>query len=259
MCGDNIMMELINDIYIRCNRCNDVIKLYKDEIDFTECVNRNSDDDMGEEIEFHHHSYIRCRNCGNKITLDILGREYPAGAFDYEDSDISGGVYEEKPHMCIVYSQEDFDLQNSYPRFTAVEQMIMQIAQDPKLVYEITPRDFEKVVEKLLQDQGFETKLTPQTRDGGRDIIATKYEIDKPIVFYIECKRYQEQNSVDVSIVRSLLGVQTADRVNKTILFTTGHVTRDAKQFVDDQNTLISILDVDEIHKLIRRSAEKLY
>lgn len=105
--------------------------------------------------------------------------------------------------------------------------------------------------------QGFETELTQATRDGGRDIVATKYEMGKPIVFYIECKRYGRRNSVGVSIVRSLYGVQTSDQINKSILVTTGHVTRGARRFVEKQNTMMSILDVNEIHHLIQRSAMK--
>ena len=77
------------------------------------------------------------------------------------------------------------------------------------------------------------------------------------LVFYIECKRYGRRNSVGVSIVRSLYGVQTSDQINKSILVTTGHVTRGARRFVEKQNTMMSILDVNEIHHLIQRSAMK--
>jgi hypothetical protein len=38
---------------------------------------------------------------------------------------------------------------------------------------------------------------------------------------------------------------------------TTGHVTGGARRFVEQQNTMMSIIDVDEIHELIHRSAMK--
>lgn len=85
-----------------------------------------------------------------------------------------------------------------------------------------------------------------------RDVI-----LPMTVVFYIECKRYGRRNSVGVSIVRSLYGVQTSDQINKSILVTTGHVTRGARRFVEKQNTMMSILDVNEIHHLIQRSAMK--
>lgn len=77
------------------------------------------------------------------------------------------------------------------------------------------------------------------------------------VLWRIECKRYGRRNSVGVSIVRSLYGVQTSDQINKSILVTTGHVTRGARRFVEKQNTMMSILDVNEIHHLIQRSAMK--
>ena len=46
------------------------------------------------------------------------------------------------------------------------------------MIYDISPREFEEVIERVLQDQGFETTLTQQTRDDGRGIIATKYEME---------------------------------------------------------------------------------
>ena len=135
--------------------------------------------------------------------------------------------------------------------------MILQISNNPDLIYNISSREFEEIIERLFRDAGFETKLTPATRDGGRDIIATKHEMGKPVVFYIECKRYGKQNNVGVNIVRSLLGVQTSDQINKAFLVTTGHVTRGALQFVENQNSLLSVIGIDEIHELIRKSANK--
>lgn len=250
-------MELLEDIFIRCGRCGQVIGIHKEAIEFETSVYDHGDNGMGEEIEYYHDGFLECEHCGNGISFKISGYEYPTGAFDNEFFEISGGTFEEEPHMGIVYSQEDFDSDYAYPEYTRVEQMIMEIAQNPDMIYNISSREFEKIIERVLQDEGFETALTQQTRDGGRDIIATKYEMGKPVVFYIECKRYGRQNAVGVSIVRSLYGVQSSDRVNKAILVTTGHVTGGARRFVEQQNTMMSIIDVDEIHELIHRSAMK--
>ena len=57
--------------------------------------------------------------------------------------------------------------------------------------------------------------------------------------------------------MRSLYGMQSADQINKAIVVTTGHVTRGARRFVEKQNTMMSVIDVDEIHDLIQKSAKK--
>ena len=251
------MMELLEDVFIRCDRCGKITGIHKEDFDFESHVCDRSENRMGEEIEYLHDNNIECDHCGNEISFRISGYEYPVGAFNYEDCEIAGGRFEEEPHMGVIYSRDDFDPDDAYPEYSRIQEVIMDIAQDRELIYNISSREFEEVIECLFQDEGFETKLTQPTRDGGRDIIATKYEMGKPIVFYIECKRYGRRNSVGVSIVRSLFGVQTSDRINKSILVTTGHVTRDARRFVDDQNAMMSVIDADEIHELIQKSARK--
>ena len=251
------MMELLNDVFIRCGKCRRTTGIHKEDIEFETYVYDRGENAMGEEIEYRHDGLITCDYCGNEISFWISGYEYPIGAFNYEDCKIVGGNFEENPHMVVIYSRNDFDLDYAYPEYTRVEQMIMRIAQNPEMIYNISPREFEEVIEQVLKDQGFETTLTQQTRDDGRDIIATKYEMGKPVIFYIECKRYGRQNSVGVSIVRSLYGVQSADQINKSILVTTGHVTSGARKFVEKQNTMMSVIDVNEIYELIQQSARK--
>lgn len=255
--GDIRMMELLEDVLIRCSECRSVIGIHKEEIEFDAFAYDHGENGMGDEIEYRHDGVIICEECGNEIQFRISGFEYPVGAYNYDDHEIYGGDFEESPIVGIVYSQEEFDIDCACNEFNRVERLILEISDNPDLIYNISPREFEEVINRVLQDEGFETELTQATRDGGRDIVATKYEMGKPIVFYIECKRYGRRNSVGVSIVRSLYGVQTSDQINKSILVTTGHVTRGARRFVEKQNTMMSILDVNEIHHLIKRSAMK--
>lgn len=250
-------MELESDIFIRCECCGCVFGVHKDEIEFESYGYDHGENGMGDEVEYRHDGVIECENCGNEISFRISGFEYPVGAFDYEDYEIEGGEFTEEPHMVVVYSKDEFDPYDAIQEYDRIQQLIFNIANDRQLIYEVSSREFEEIIERLFQDEGFETVLTQATRDGGRDIIATKYEMGKPIVFYIECKKYGRRNGVGVSIVRGLYGVQSSDRINKSILVTTGHVTSGARRFVSEQNTMMSVIDADEIHELIQRSANK--
>ncbi len=250
------MMKLLKDISIRCDKCGKVITIDKEKIDFeSQVYDDHCENGMGEETEFKHEGCIKCDICGNKISFEIFGWEYPVGAFNDEDCKITGGKFEEKPDLGIIYSQNYFDLDYAY--LSQIEQLIMNIAQNQNLIYNISSREFEEIIEHLFQDDGFKTKLTKATRDGGVDIIATKYVVGKPIVLYIECKRYGRQNRVGVGIVRSLFGVQTSNKVNMSILVTTGKITSVARKFVEEQKTMMTVIDVDEILDRIQQSAEK--
>lgn len=250
-------MELEKDICIQCDKRGSIINILKDQIAFNVYRYEHGDNGMGDEMEYHYEDVIECDNCGNEILFKISGLEYPAGAFDYEYNEIKGGNFIREPHMIIVYSVDEFYPSDAISEYDRIQKLVLNIAQDEKLIYDISSREFEEIIERIFQNEGFETVLTQATRDGGRDIIATIYEMGNPIVFYIECKKYGQKNNVGVSIVRELYGVQTADRINKSILITTGHITRETRKFVDEQNTMMSIIDVNEVHRLIRRSADK--
>ena len=130
---------------------------------------------------------------------------------------------------------------------------------DKRFVYQLIPGEFEEVVEEVFKRQGFQTRLTPQTRDGGKDIIATKSILGRPVMFLIECKRYNEMNKIGVDIVRALYGVQTAERANKAIIVTSSYFTEDAQRFAEQQKTMIDLFKgaveagyYDQSQKIVR-------
>lgn len=250
-------MELLDDVLICCRMCNEIIWIRKEDIDFETYDYDHGDNAMGTEVEYTYKEVLECPKCGNSISVGIYGSEYPIGAFNFEDSHIDGGYFHTEPHMIVIYDQVDFctDIPNS--KLERIDRLIVDIAENYDRIYDISSREFEEIVECLLQDKGFETRLTPKTRDGCVDIIAIKYEIGKPVCFYVECKRVGRKKSIGINIVRSLFGVQMADRINKSLLVTTGRITHDARRFVDGQKMMMSVIDTDEIHKLIRQSALK--
>lgn len=57
------MMELLEDVFIRCSRCGKVTGIHKEDFDFESYVYDRGDNRMGEEIEFRHEGYIECDQC----------------------------------------------------------------------------------------------------------------------------------------------------------------------------------------------------
>jgi hypothetical protein len=106
-----------------------------------------------------------------------------------------------------------------------IEQIIEHLILDPKAVYELTPRQFEMVVAELLSTFGFEVSLTPQTKDGGRDIIARAVG-PIPFTLIVETKKYSPENAVGVNTVRALAGYLASSRAEKGLLITTSRFTR---------------------------------
>lgn len=109
--------------------------------------------------------------------------------------------------------------------------LLSQVAENPELLYDISPREFELFVCQILVKQGFDVSVTPASKDGGKDLlVAAQGELGSFMV-YVECKKYAKNRPVGVEIVRELYGTIEADRVTAGLLATTSTFTRGAREF----------------------------
>ncbi len=109
--------------------------------------------------------------------------------------------------------------------------------------FELSPRDFERLVQRLYQAMGYETILTPPGRDGGRDVIATRIGAGQREQVQIECKLHT--NPVGRPTVLVLLGVVSDQKANKGVLVTSSHFTRGARGLAADNPRLELISGVE--------------
>lgn len=108
------------------------------------------------------------------------------------------------------------------------DQLLTALANNPQLMYELEPRKFEELVARMFTDYGFHAQLTPATRDGGYDIIATLHNPATSFIALIECKKYSPDNRVGVEIVRGLYGVTEMKGANQGLVVTSSSFTRGA-------------------------------
>ncbi len=135
---------------------------------------------------------------------------------------------------------ETIDLVRTEPRsfVTAARlplDVLSRILRNPSEVRSISPRQFEEFIADLLSRLGFEdVQLTPRSRDGGKDIVASHTVAGIPLIIYFECKQYANKNKVGLETMRSLLGTVASDshQANKGVLVTTSTFTRGAKEFM---------------------------
>ena len=227
------MIEIRNDIIVKCNRCGKIFNIDKDSLFYeTHSYERN----MGPEIDTIFYDDIECE-CGNVISLNLSGYEYPVGAFNYEHIEISNGEYVINPELDVIYW--DYD-----PFFDDYE--LDYIEELKSKIYNMTSREFEVFISELFEKEGYEVKVTNRTRDGGFDIICKKKRPTK-LVLLVECKHYCDGNKVNVQLVRGLYGVHCAQGANQSILVTTSTFTKPARDFANEQKTLIQLMDIDDL------------
>ncbi|MGQ4288592.1 restriction endonuclease [Bacillus thuringiensis] len=131
-------------------------------------------------------------------------------------------------------------------------QLIQYLARNPELMRELDPRKFEELVAELFHKKGYEVSLTPQTRDGGKDIYALKKDSISTTLFLIETKRYSKTNKVGVDLVRGLYGVKHAERANVGMLVTTSSFTKDAIDFATPLKYEMSLKDFSNLKEWLK-------
>lgn len=114
------------------------------------------------------------------------------------------------------------------------EQLLHELSVSPNLLHRLSPYNFERVIARMFEKKGFTVKITPQTRDGGKDIFAAKNDLFS-FLFYVECKKYAPNRPVGIEVIQRLYGVISAENATGGIIATTSYFTKSAKDYVQEQ------------------------
>lgn len=134
----------------------------------------------------------------------------------------------------------------------AFDELSTYLSKNYNSIYYLTPKRFEQLVASIYINQGYKIILTKQSRDGGHDIILLGSNGNKMAI--VECKRYAEKNKVNVSTVRSILGVGLIEKVSDVRIVTSSYFTKPAHRIQDklkEENSSIqlSLMDADDLIK----------
>lgn len=89
-------------------------------------------------------------------------------------------------------------------------------------------REFEHIIERLYSKMGYRTTLTQATRDGGKDVVATRETSAQNETVAVECKLYN--HTIGVDLVRTMRGVIAYGGYNKGVIFTTKNFSHNAEK-----------------------------
>lgn len=133
---------------------------------------------------------------------------------------------------------------NLKPQIIFANQMLVErLRRRPEAVYDLPPRRFEELIAELLTDMGYEVELTPQTRDGGKDILAYMNTPAGRLLCLVEAKKYRRDRRVGVELVRQLYGTLVDADANSAMLVTTSAFSPDARGFQQRHQYKLSLRD----------------
>lgn len=239
---------LISNFRIVCNECGKKYKISSDSLDVSYVYDERQ---MGTEIQHNFYGEMEC-SCGNRLSYTVTAVEYPEGAYNCRICNSIGCSYIENPRVDMEYElEEELEyLLNPVWSFYEV------VFQNPKYVYNLEPWEFEKLVAEIFEKKGFDAEVTQRTRDGGKDIIATFEKGGVRYTTYFECKRYAPNKPVGVEVVRNLYAVMNKEQVDKGVIVTTSHFTKDAVKEAK-QLGRIRLIDFNELCDLMRDGSDQ--
>jgi len=130
--------------------------------------------------------------------------------------------------------------------------LLTDLKRRPEDLHRLSPRQFEVVVAEILRDRGFQVQLTNQTRDGGKDIIASLNSELGELLILVEAKKYHPDRPIGVELVRNLYGVICDAQANSGVLITTSYFTRDAHEFRNRHNYQLQLRDFKDLVRWIQ-------
>jgi restriction endonuclease Mrr len=133
-----------------------------------------------------------------------------------------------------------------------------RVADEPKLLWRMTPRAFEQFLGKVFLTFGYDVELTKQTCDGGYDVVALTKNRDGKHKLLIEAKRYRHNRPVGVALVRQILSVKADKRATRAVLATTSSFTKAAKELCRQHEYELELRDFDDLMTWARDCADLL-
>jgi hypothetical protein len=112
-----------------------------------------------------------------------------------------------------------------------VENVIAECTTHPKSVLRLTSRQFELLVARLFEAQGYNVEVTSATGDGGADVLCMKNDHGVKFRVAVEVKRYDPTHPIGVELVRSFVGANSQFLANKLVYVSTSGYTRGALSF----------------------------
>lgn len=176
-------------------------------------------------------------------SLDLANVD-PIPCLNYLSAAVSRSLAELVPVRPILeFSMVD-------PRVVAGTEVSSELDQRPNLM-ELTPNEFESLIQDLFTKMGLDTKHGRRSRAGGVGCVAydTRAVLGGKVV--IQAKRYKKP--VGVSAVRDLFGTVMNEGASKGILITTSGYGKSAFEFANDKP--LELLDGAELLALLAEHA----
>lgn len=111
------------------------------------------------------------------------------------------------------------------------QELYSYFAKHPETMHRLNWRQFEILIFRIFQNQGFECELGSGSNDGGVDIRLLERDPLGDIITFVQVKKYAEKNKIALGPVQALHGVTNTDNAQKSIFITTSEYLPSTRKF----------------------------
>lgn len=108
------------------------------------------------------------------------------------------------------------------------------VARDPRALEQLEWRDLERMLAEVFSGIGFEVKLTPPSKDGGKDIILQCVVSGRMHSYIVEIKHWRSSTRVGGSALKDFIGVVVKEKRDAGIFLSTYGFTSNAFEAISE-------------------------
>lgn len=179
--------------------------------------------------------------------LDSLGYEY------VNDDGVTISIYpQDSVHVALFFSYFHWQWVCSLIEqdFADVyHELYDHFAKRPDDLYSLHWRDYEILLSRIFQTQGFQVELGAGQGDGGVDIRLLQRDPLGDILTFVQAKKYAPKNKIDLQSVSSLVGISFAEGAQKSLFVTTSAYAPVARNFAERKAVNLDLATSEDVRE----------
>lgn len=127
------------------------------------------------------------------------------------------------------------------------EEMYAHFARRPDDLHRLSWREYEILLHRIFQNQGFQSELGPGRGDGGVDVRLLQRDPIGDVMTLVQAKKYAPNRKIKLEAVQALHGAAAVDGALKSIFVTTSAYEPVAKRFAARTSGSMTLATSDDV------------
>lgn len=136
------------------------------------------------------------------------------------------------------------------------EELYSHFAKRPSDLQRLTWREYEILLFRIFQSQGFTCELGQGSNDGGVDIRILQRDPLGDILTLVQAKHYAPKNKIDLSAVAALHGVADVGEAQRSIFVTTSDYLPSARRFASRTKIPMTLATSEHVRDWCRNASD---